>query len=136
MAALSITAANVAYVQGSTQIVTYGETVTQGQPIREHTDGKFYLCNNTTSTDAGATKIALTPGSADEKGVAMGGGVNSDIKIGATVAAGTSYYVGGSDGDIVPHGDLSSGDHIVVIGHGISTTTIRLTFNNLGATIA
>ena len=135
MAALSITAANVGLVDGTTQVVTYGETVTQGQPLRlNSSDNEYYLCNHTTTTDVAAVAIALTPGGDGEKGVVLRAG--STIDIGATVAIGTVYCVGPSDGNINPTADLGSGDYVNIVGHAVSTSNILLTFNNLGVAVA
>lgn len=137
MAALTITAANVGMSTGNASTVTYGETIAQGEPVRlDSSDQKYYLCNHTTTTDVAAVAIALTPGGADEIGVVMFGGTNQKIKIGATVAIGTVYVVGPTDGDINPSGDLASGDYVNIIGHAVSTTELLLTFNNLGVAVA
>ena len=131
MAALSITAANVALVSGGVRTVTYGETVTQGQPLRKlSTDNKFYLCNQDDATQAAASVIALTPGGDGDLGVVAGAGAT--INIGATVAIGTVYCVGASDGEIDPTADLASGDFVTIIGHAVSTSNMLLTFNALG----
>lgn len=135
MAALTITAANVGIVAGTPQTITYGETVAQGEPLRRNSsDGEYYLCNHTTLADCAAEAIALTPGGDGELGVVLRAGATIDI--GATVTAGTAYYIGPTDGDINPFADLGSGDYVTIVGHAISTSNILLTFDQLGIAIA
>lgn len=135
MAALTITAADVGYVSGPTKVVQVGEAVAQGEPLRELTsDGKYYLCNHTTTTDGGASLVALTPASSD--GYVVAAAATAVIDIGATVAIGTCYVVGPTDGDINPLGDLATGDFVTVIGHAVSTSDIKLTFDRLEVAVA
>lgn len=131
MAAISITAANVGLISGSTKTVTYGETITQGQPLRKlSADNEYYLCNQDTAVDADASAIALTPGGDGELGVVLTAGAVIDIA--ATIAIGTVYCVGAVDGAIAPTADLGSGDFVTIVGHAISTSNMLLTFNVLG----
>ena len=131
MAALSITAANVGLVSGSTQVVTYGETVTQGMPVRElAADNKFYKCLHDDATQVAAVGIALTPGGDGDQGVIARAGTT--IAMGATLAIGTVYCVGAVDGEIDPTGDLGSGDFVNIVGHAVSTANMLLTFDDLG----
>src|SRR5690606_160513 len=64
MANISQTAANVAVGASTTptRLVQFGEAVTQGQPLYQHTDGKYYQCDaNDGVAKALAAVIALTP---------------------------------------------------------------------------
>ena len=137
MAALTITAGDVGVVDdtAATRVVQVGEAVTQGEPLRVDTsDNKYYLCNNGTNAESAATAIALT--AADADGYVLVAFTSSKIDIGATVAIGTTYVVGPTDGDINPQSDLGTGDWVTVIGHAISTTEILLTFNQLEVQVA
>lgn len=126
MAALSITAANVGTNSTSCVIdssITYGETITQGQPVyRKASDQLYYKADaNASSATAEAIGIAMTSGAANQPGVICKGG---NIKIGATTAVGQIYCVGATAGEIVPYGDLTTGDYVTILGYGSSTSTI------------
>ena len=137
MVALSITAGNVLQATGATtEVVTYGATITQGQAV--------YL-DTTTSTwklaDADATVltaavggISLTSGVATQKGVICTAG---NINPGATVAIGTAYALDGAGvaGAIAPIADLGSGDWVSILGIATTTSNILLKINVSGVQV-
>jgi len=131
MAALSQTPANVG-VQGGGRVpppITYGETITQGQPVyRNSTDNKYYKAD--ANLVAGiATAIAITPGAADESGVIALPGTTPGqclINVGATLTVGMVYCVGATAGQIVPYADLTTGDYVTILG--VAKTTALLDF--------
>jgi hypothetical protein len=54
---------------------------------------------------------------------------SGDLVLGAILTAGTDYYVGTAPGTIVPRADLGAGDFIQRIGRAISTTVLRVSFD-------
>lgn len=127
MSDLSQVAANVAVSSGaSTELVQYGEAVTQGQPLYKSTvDGKYSQCDaNDTAAKAVCAAIALTPGATDGYGVIAKPG--SLVNLGATLAVGQSYGISATKGAINLTSDLASGSFSTVIG--IATTTALLKF--------
>jgi hypothetical protein len=130
MAALSQTPANVG-IQGSgkTQLVQYGEAVTQGQPVyRSSTDNRFYKSDANLVT-GGANGIALTPGTTGDYGVIALPGASPGqclVNVGATLAVGMVYCVGATAGQIVPYADLTTGDYVTILG--VAKTTALLDF--------
>lgn len=133
MANLSQTAANVAIgsLTTPTRIVTYGESVTQGQPLYKSTsDSKYYRCDaNDGAAKAVVAAIALTPGTTDSPGlVALPGSQPgaSLVNLGATLVVGETYVVSATVGAIAPIGDLTSTQYTSIIG--IATTAALIDF--------
>lgn len=133
MAALSQTAANVAAGSGSVrQAGTFGGTITAGMPIyRDAGDS-----NKLKAARANAT------GTASVVGISLNGGANGQpgnyqssgqINLGATLAVGETYCVSDAvAGQIVPIGDLGSGDYVTILGVAISTSLLQLDIHNSG----
>lgn len=126
MAALTITAANV--LPGSnaeTRQGTAGATITQGQVVYLDSATNTYKLADTNGAAAlrSPAGIALNGASAGQPLMVQTGG---DITIGATLTAGTAYYLGGTAGTIVPVGDLTTGDYPVIIGIAKSTTVLAV----------
>jgi len=133
MADITVTAANVALGASTTptQIVQYGEAVTQGQSLyRLAADGKWYRTDaNDGVAKAVVGAIALTPGATNAFGlVALPSSVpgQSLVNLGATLAVGTVYAVSPNVGGIAPIDDVLSTQFVTVIG--IATTTALLDF--------
>lgn len=132
MADLTITAANVALAGNTTgagpTVVQYGEAVTQGEPLYLDTsDGKYYLADaDLSATASEATKLAMTPGGADDFGIVAGAGMEVDL--GATLVVGETYVVSATAGGIAPIGDLTSGDYTCIIGTAETASKIKLQF--------
>jgi hypothetical protein len=129
MADLVITAASVLpSTNAVSQTGTAGEALTAGQALyQKSADSKWYKadCNSATAEVRAAKAIALTGSAAGQPVVVQTGG---RITIGATVAAGTAYYLSGTAGGIRPAADNTTGDYPQVIGMGVSTTDIQLNF--------
>jgi hypothetical protein len=123
MAALSITAANVK--QGAAAQVQQGvagATITAGQAVfRDGTTGKYVLSDADGAGLKQVHGIALH-GAADGQPLAVQTG--GEITIGATLTAGTAYYLGPTPGSIGPLADVESGDDVILIG--IAKTTAIL----------
>ena len=140
MADITQTAANVA-ISGQTtktQVVQYGESVTQGMPLyRSTTDSKWYQTDaNDGVAKARCGAIALTPGAADGYGlVALPSTTpgQSLVNLGATLAVGELYAVSATKGRIAPVGDITSTQFVTVIG--IATSASLLDFQIIIGTV-
>lgn len=127
MADLTITAASV--LAGSSAAVEYGTsgaTITAGKAVyKSASDKKWKLADNNDATAEvrRATGIALT-GSSDGQPVAVLTG--GDITIGATLTAGTAYYLSDTPGGICPLADLASGEYVCLLGIAKSTTVLAV----------
>ena len=130
MADISQTAANVAMGGASTpqEVVQFGEAVTQGQPLYQSTDGKFYRCDaNDGLVKAACKAIALTPGATNGYGLVAKPATTpgrSLVNLGATLAVGEVYAVSATVGRICPVADLASTQFVTVIGVAISTSLL------------
>lgn len=133
MAALSITAvrptANTEY-----SLVNYGATIAAGQTLYRHTDTEHLLADADASALTKAVQgIALTPGIDGGQGIiATAGNV---ILVGATMTVGVTYFQGPTAGEIVPYGDLSTGDYVVRIGTAKTTTEMILSIEDTGVQV-
>lgn len=132
MADISQTAANVAIGGQSvkTEIVQYGEAVTQGMTLYQSTaDSKYYKTDADAEATAKCSAIALTPGASDAYGLVAKPSTTpgkSLINLGATLTVGAVYVVSVNPGGIAPLADLGSGDFVTIIG--VATTTALLDF--------
>ena len=136
MADVSVTAASVAMhaVAATTELVTYGETITQGEVVyRDSTSSKMKLADADLS-EAAATVygIALTPGDLDDKGYIAKAG---PIDIGATLTVGEIYVLSSTAGAIAPEADLAADDYVSIIGVASAADQLDIDLNNTGVVV-
>jgi hypothetical protein len=136
MADLSITAANV--VKGSNAVVeagTAGATITAGQVVyKDAADGKYKLADADSATAAAKAPrgIALN-GASDGQPLSI---IRSgDVTIGATLTAGTAYYLSPVAGGIAPLADVASGDDVVLLGLAESASVLAVDIQITGVTL-
>jgi hypothetical protein len=124
MADLSITAANVA-ADGNSSIEhgTAGAAITAGQVVFKDTNQQYQLADADDVALDEAYGIALNDAASGQPlTVALSGG---NITIGATLTAGTAYYLSGNAGGIAPVADLATGDRVILLGMASSTTVLK-----------
>jgi len=134
MTALSQTPANVGIGSSGTRTRTVqaGEAVTQGMPVYLNTDSKHYRADsNLSAVAAKAIGIAITPASTDGWFV-MQEGPNGLVNLGATLTVGETYCVGATAGQIVPIGDLTTGDYPCILGIATTTALIQTLYAYTG----
>lgn len=135
MADLSITAANV--VAGSNATIERGiagETITAGKAVYKVPGGKYMLADGDSATAAARVPlgIALNGASLNQPLAVQKSG---DVTIGATLTAGTAYYLGDDPGGICPLADVATGDDVVLMGLAKSTTVLKLDIQVSGVTL-
>ena len=127
MADITITAASV--VPGTnarTETGTAGETITAGKAVyKSSTTNKYMLAdsNSATAEARQATGIALNGASLNQPVTVVKGG---DVTIGATVTAGTAYYLSDTPGGICPVADIGAGEYVCLLGIAKSTTVLTV----------
>lgn len=136
MADLSITAANViAGADASIERGTAGETITAGQVVYKSSTTNKYMKADSNS----ATAEAKTA-----RGIALNGASNGQplaiqkagpVTIGATLVAGSAYYLSETAGGIQPAADLASGEDVCLLGLADSTTVLNLDIQAPGVTL-
>jgi hypothetical protein len=137
MADLVITAASV--VAGSTARITEGTAgvaLTAGQVVyQEASTGLMKLCDcNSATAEVRVPKgIALHAAAANQPVAFL---TQGPITIGATVTAGTTYFVSGTAGGIRPAADNTTGDYVSIVGIATSTTVIDVLFHQSGVAMA
>jgi hypothetical protein len=135
MAALSQTPANVTL--GSDAIVSTvvgGETITQGMPVyRDATSLKYYRADANVLAKSEAIGIAMTPCSMDGSYFVVVQRPGALVNLGATLTVGETYCVGATVGQVVPIGDLTSGDYPCILGTAVTTAFLETLFFYSGA---
>ena len=109
----------------------FGATITGGQLVYlDATTATYKLAD--TDVDA-ATALAV--------GIAMIGGVSAQpckiavggsLDPGFTVGVGEVYVVSGTAGGIAPVADLANGDFTMVVGIGVTASSLKLVFKTAG----
>lgn len=126
MADLTITAANVIAASGARTIAgTAGATITAGQVVHISPANRRFVLADADAAGVGsitAFYIALNGASNGQPMVTLRLG---DVTIGATMVAGTEYYVSPNAGGICPRADLSGGDNLILLGIASSTTVLK-----------
>ena len=127
MADISITPANV--VAGDDAVVVHGiagATITAGQAVYLASASNKWMLADADSATAEARRaggIALNGASLNQPIAVQKQG---DITIGATVVAGTAYYLSDEPGGICAVGDLASGDYVCLIGIAKSASVLAI----------
>ena len=136
MADITITAANViAGADANVVPMTAGAAITAGQVVyREAATrlAKLADCDNATAEVRIPYGIALH---AAANGQPLSVLRSGPITIGATITAGTDYWLSGNPGGICPRADVASGDRAVLIGVATSATVLRVDIQDSGVTI-
>lgn len=136
MADITITAANVLAASNAERDQGIaGETITAGKPIYlNSTTNRWMLADsNAASAEARQAKaIALNGASAGQPVAFQKSG---DITIGATLVAGTAYFLSDTPGGICPLADVGSGEYVVLIGIAKSTSVLQLSFQYPGVSL-
>lgn len=125
MADLVQTAANVRLRSATTpRLDTAGETITAGQPIRRVNNVMMRSGAGSTAAVAEADGIALI--GASEGDPVIWAPPGSSVDLGATLAIGETYVVSATLGAIAPIGDLTTGDHVTILGVGAAANSLLL----------
>lgn len=134
MADLTITAANV--VAGSNAVRDSGiagATITAGQAVYLNTaTNRWMLSDNDGTGTRTVNGIALNGASANQPIAVMKGG---DVTIGATLTAGTDYWLSATAGGICPRADLDVGMDTIQIGVAKSATVLAVSIQDPGVTL-
>ncbi|RJT32795.1 hypothetical protein D3227_25690 [Mesorhizobium waimense] len=126
MADLTITAASVVTGgNGAIEHGTAGETIAAGKAVYLAATNKWMLAdsNSATALARRATGIALNGASLNQPVTVQKSG---NITIGATVVAGTAYYLSDTPGSICPLADVGTGEYVCLIGIASSATVIGI----------
>lgn len=137
---ISITPANISYDPSNPsdlsldRRVILGETVTECMVgYRDANTGKYMKATNATAIESNVAGLLYDAGDADDPSALISTG---KFVIGATLEAGTTYYLSDTAGAIVPLSGLASGDYVFRIGYAESTTLFVLDLKNYNTTIA
>lgn len=117
---------------------TAGATITAGQVVYldSATTGKWLLADADAATAAargqGKIGVALNGASLNQPIAVQ---TEGPITIGATVVAGTAYYLSPTPGGIAPLADILTGDYVTLVGIATSTSVIKLDFQYSGVAL-
>jgi hypothetical protein len=128
---VDLTVNNTLTVPGSTSVKesgTAGETIAAGKAVYKDATGKFMLADNNSATALArqATGIALNGASLNQPITIHKSG---DLTLGATLVAGTAYYLSDTPGGICPLADVGAGEFVCLLGIAKSTTVINVNIN-------
>lgn len=132
MADLTITAANVAGNQ--TGFGVAGVAITAGEVVAK-SGGSLILGDSDAGADSSAVErkpvgVALNDAAVGQPVAYAGPG--SEYTAGATLTAGTTYYLSATGGGICPVADVTTGMTPVIVGIATSTTKMKLLLVNSG----
>ena len=114
---------------------TAGVTITAGQLVYLDPATNKYLLSDNNAVDPNGRKVsgvALNGASLNQPLTILTGG---DITIGATVVAGTDYFLSTNPGGIAPRADVITGMNVVMIGLAKSTSVITVDIQTPGVTL-
>jgi hypothetical protein len=136
MAALSITAANVA--AGATarkSSGTAGATITAGQLLyQDPADGLLKLADSDAGTAPPRSPIGIALHGASA-GQPLAYLAEGPCTIGATLTAGVAYYASPTAGGISPVADLIAGNYPTIVGIATSTTVLDVRIHPSGVAL-
>lgn len=127
MANLAITATSVVAGADATKLTGIaGETITAGAALyKSSVSGKLMLADSNSGTAEARQTIGIAlNGAALNQPVVMQ--KSGDITLGATLVAGTAYYLSDTPGAICPVADVGSGEFVCLIGLAKSTTVLTI----------
>lgn len=132
MAALTITASQVLPTANDPVVAGIaGVAIAPGKAVyRDASTGKWRLGQGDgTAAEAGADGygISISQAAADGQPITVAlPGHRVTLGAGAAPAAGVVYYFGDGAGDIVPVGDLGSGDKVLPLCLGIGANKVKI----------
>jgi|15BtaG_2_1085339.scaffolds.fasta_scaffold01980_3 hypothetical protein len=129
MADVTQTAANFRInASGARQkTVQAGETVEPGEPLYLNADGKYWKAAATSATLAAAKGVCGSYGDADDYIQLIEEG---ELDMGGTLVLGEGYLVSNTSGNIMPLGDLSTGEYGHLLGWASSASNLKLVNQN------
>jgi hypothetical protein len=127
MTDISVTAASVlAGTDATIENGSAGEAIAAGKAVyKSSTTKKWMLAdsNSATAEARKATGVVLNGAALNQPVTVQRAG---DITIGATLTAGTDYYLSDTPGGICPRADIGSGEYVCLLGLAKSTTVLAL----------
>lgn len=134
MSDLSITATSV--VQGGNAKVDHGvagASVTAGQAVYLDSATRKQKLADSNGSGTFPPDGVLLNGAASGQPVSYV--TEGDVTIGATLTAGTFYFLSATAGGICPFGDLTTGDRVVMIGYAKSASVLSVKIIDTGVTL-
>lgn len=134
MADLSVTASAVVAGSNATRDTGIaGETITAGKAVFLNAATNRWMLSDNNGTGTREVKgIALNGASANQPLAVLKDG---DITIGATLVAGTDYWLSATAGGICPRADLATGMDTIQIGVAKSTSVLAVAIQDPGVTL-
>lgn len=127
MTDLSVTPVNVIAGSNSQQERGFaGAAIAAGQAVyKDAATGEFLLADNNSGTAAARTPYGIALNSAGD-GQPLFVHRSGDLTIGATLVAGTTYYLSDTPGGICPLADVGSGEYACIVGIAKSTSVLAV----------
>jgi hypothetical protein len=136
MVDITITPANVVAASGaSLEEGTAGASILAGKVVYKDPATKKYLLadSNSPTVDARTPRgIALHAAELNQPLKILKSG---DVTIGATLVAGTAYYLSDTPGGICPVADVGTGEYVSIIGLSKSTSVLTVNIQSSGVAL-
>lgn len=136
MTDLSVTAGNVIAGSNSQQERGFaGAAIAAGQAVyKDSATGEFLLADSNSGTAAARTPYGIALNTAGD-GQPLVVHRSGDLTIGATLVAGTTYYLSDTPGGICPLADVGSGEYACIIGIAKSTSVLAVAIQPSGVAL-
>lgn len=136
MAALTQTAGSVAPSSNQQiSLATAGGSITAGMPVYlDSSDSNKAKAADANASQAASAAVGIALNSAST-GQSVQYQTSGRINLGATLATGTTYYVGATAGEINPSGDLASGWYVHRLGYAVSTSILQMDLMAYGVAV-
>lgn len=136
MADLTITAVNVIAASDATIEHGYaGEAVAAGKYGYKSSTTKRWMLADSNSATAEARRAGGVFLNNAAAGQPVAIATHGDVTIGATLTAGTDYYLSDTPGGICPRADVGSGEYVCLLGLAKSTTVLALDIQYPGVSL-
>ncbi len=136
MTDLSVTPGSVLAGSNSQQERGFaGAAIAAGQAVyKDAASGEFLLADSNSGTAAARTPYGIALNTAGD-GQPLVVHKSGDLTIGATLVAGTTYYLSDTPGGICPLADVGSGEYACIIGIAKSTSVLAVAIQPSGVAL-
>lgn len=136
MTDISITAGSVLAGSNSQQERGFaGAAIAAGQAVyKDGATGRFLLADSNSATAAARTPYGIALNSAGD-GQPLVVHKSGDLTAGATLVAGTTYYLSDTPGGICPLADVGSGEYACIVGIAKSTSVLAVAIQPSGVAL-
>ncbi|MCC7139777.1 MAG: hypothetical protein IT460_15245 [Planctomycetes bacterium] len=135
MAAITITAANVARASGPTRTRRAGEAISPGELYYIKASDKRAYKAVCTGTEEAASAVGVALSGASAAGAPFVGQEGGEVDVGAVLTLGKAYVVSATAGKCIAVDELVNPNRISGVGYPKTTSRLKLAFCPSGAVV-